>query len=427
MITDLAAYLDRSPSPFHAVQSAVELLMASGFSEVLEQQLTPRGPGRYFARRSGSLVAWSTEHEPDPARGFRVVGAHTDSPNLRLKPNPDTHSAGWQGLGVEVYGGPLLSSWLDRDLGVSGRAVLRDGTDTVTRLFALDEPLLRISQLAIHLNRELHTEGLQLNPQRHLVPHWGLGTQPGNFAGFLAEQLEVSPRDLLAWEAMTHDLTPARVIGRDRDLLASARLDNLATCHAAVRALLARCDHGLEDAAAPTPVIVLFDHEEVGSTSASGAQSTLLPGWLERIVTTRGGGREDYLRAMAGTIVASADMTHATHPNYPEKHDGLHPVRMNGGPVIKVNAQERYATDSRGAAAFAVACEQAGVARQTFVNRTDLPCGSTVGPMTAAATGATVVDVGAATLSMHSAREVCGVADHGTYIAALTAFLEPVG
>ncbi len=424
MISDLTAYLDRSPSPFHAVQSAVDLLTQAGFSEVLEREVTPRAAGRYFSRRSGSLVAWSTEHEPGPAHGFRVVGAHTDSPNLRIKPQPDTHSAGWQGLGVEVYGGPLLTSWLDRDLGLSGRAVLRDGTSTATSLFVIDEPLLRVSQLAIHLNRELHTEGLQLNPQRDLVPHWGLGTQPGDFLGFLAEHLGVPAQDVLAWEAMTHDLTPARVIGRDRDLVASARLDNLATCHAAVRALLSRCDHGVDEAA-PTPVIVLFDHEEVGSTSASGAQSTFLPGWLERIVTARGGDREDYLRAMADTIVASADMTHATHPNYPEKHDGLHPVRMNGGPVLKINAQERYATDSRGAAAFALACEQAGVPQQIFVNRTDLPCGSTVGPMTAAATGATVVDVGAATLSMHSAREVCGVADHAAYIVALTAFLEP--
>ncbi len=426
MIADLTAYLDRSPSPFHAVQSAVDLLTHAGFNECLEHEVTTRAPGRYFARRAGSLVAWSTEHEPGPSRGFRVVGAHTDSPNLRIKPHPDTLSAGWQGLGVEVYGGPLLTSWLDRDLGLSGRVVLRAGSGTTTRLFAIDEPLLRISALAIHLNRELHTEGLKLNPQRHLVPHWGLGERPGDFHGFLAEHLQVPVPDVLAWEAMTHDLTPARVIGRDSDLVAAARLDNLATCHAAVRALLAMCDHSLVTPSAPSPLIVLFDHEEVGSTSASGAQSTFLPGWLERIVTTRGGGREDYLRSMANTIIASADMTHATHPNYPEKHDALHPVRMNGGPVLKVNAQERYATDSLGAAAFMLACEQAGVPMQTFVNRTDLPCGSTVGPVTAAATGATVVDVGAATLSMHSAREVCGVADHAAYIAALSAFLGPV-
>ncbi|MGC1207275.1 MAG: M18 family aminopeptidase [Ornithinimicrobium sp.] len=428
MISDLTAYLDSSPSPFHAVQSAADLLTGVGFTECLERQETPRAPGRYFARRGGSLVAWSTEHAPGPAQGFRVVGAHTDSPNLRIKPKPDTLSAGWQGLGVEVYGGPLLHSWLDRDLGLSGRAVVRDGSRTSTQLFAIDEPLLRVSQLAIHLNRELHTEGLKLNPQRHLVPHWGLGERPADFHGFLAEHLDVSGTDLLAWEAMTHDLTPARVIGRDKDLVASARLDNQATCHAAVRALLAACEHGIdtdENPCAPTPLIVLFDHEEVGSTTASGAQSTFLPGWLERIVAACGGSHEDYLRAMACTAIASADMTHATHPNYPDKHDGLHPVRMNGGPVLKVNAQERYATDALGAAAFALACEQAGVPMQTFVNRTDLPCGSTIGPMTAAATGATVVDVGAATLSMHSAREVCGVADHAAYTAALGALLQP--
>ncbi|MGB3829169.1 MAG: M18 family aminopeptidase, partial [Ornithinimicrobium sp.] len=289
------------------------------------------------------------------------------------------------------------------------------------------EPLLRISQLAIHLNRELNTEGLTLNPQRHLVPHWGLGDRPGDFHGFLAEYLQTDKEDLLAWEAMTHDLTPARVIGRDADLVASARLDNQATCHAAVRALVAASKSDTGTALGTTPLIVLFDHEEIGSTTASGAQSTMLPAWLERIVAARGGSREDYLRAMATTVIASADMTHATHPNYLDKHDPLHPVRMNGGPVLKVNAQGRYATDALGAATFALACEQAAVPMQTFVNRADLPCGSTVGPMTAAGTGATTVDVGAATLSMHSVREVCGVADHAAYIAALGAFLAPAG
>ncbi|HKJ11781.1 MAG TPA: M18 family aminopeptidase [Ornithinimicrobium sp.] len=428
----LCAFLDASPSPFHAVATAAAQLSGSGFVEVDEADSTPTAPGRYLLRRGGSLLAWvqpgaGWSRTPDPpATTFRVVTGHTDSPNLRIKPRPDQSVAGWQGLGVEVYGGPLLSSWLDRDLGLSGRAVLRTDRGTAAQhiLFHLDDPLLRVSQLAIHLDRDSTREGLKLNPARHLAPHWGLGDEPGDFHGYLADRLGVAPQDLLAWEAMAHDLTPARRIGRDRDLVASARLDNQATCHAAVQALL-RSVPGAHDGQGPVPVVVLFDHEEVGSTTASGAQSSLLPTWLERIVLAGGGSRETYARAMAGTVVASADMAHATHPNYPERHDALHPVAMNGGPVLKVNAQARYATDAVGTAAFRLACEQAGVPLQVFVNRTDLPCGSTVGPFTAAATGASTVDVGAATLSMHSAREVCGVADHAAYVAALAAFLAP--
>jgi len=422
VIENLAAYLDASPSPFHAVETAADLLIAGGFIECAEHQATPPGPGHFFARRGGSLVAWSQPEDIPAEHPFRVVGAHTDSPNLRIKPHPDRHSHGWHSLGVEVYGGPLLTSWLDRDLGLSGRAVLRTPDGSVPTLFHIADPILRISQLAIHLNRDVSTEGVKLNPQQHLAPHWGLGAGTGNFHSYLADVLGVERGDLLAWEAMTHDLTPARVIGRDRDLLASARLDNQATCHAAIRALLESLS---TPAASPTPAVVLFDHEEVGSTTASGAGSTFLTGWLERIVAARGGSREHYQRAMATTMVASADMAHAIHPNYPERHEPSHQVQMNGGPVLKVNAQGRYASDALGAAAFALACEQAGVPMQTYVHRTDLPCGSTVGPMTAAATGATTVDVGAATLSMHSAREVCGVPDHTAYIGALAAFLAP--
>lgn len=422
MIENLAAYLDASPSPFHAVETASDLLVAGGFIECPERDPTPVGSGQFFARRGGSLVAWSQPEDVPAEHPFRVVGAHTDSPNLRIKAHPDRHSHGWQSLGVEVYGGPLLTSWLDRDLGLSGRAVLRTHDGSIPTLFHIADPILRVSQLAIHLDRDVYTEGVKLNPQQHLAPHWGLGPGTGDFHAYLADVLQVERRDLLAWEAMTHDLTPARVIGRDRDLLASARLDNQATCHAAIRALLASLD---TSAASPTPVVVLFDHEEVGSVTSSGAGSTFLTGWLERIVASRAGSREHYQRAMATTLIASADMAHAIHPNYPERHEPAHQVQMNGGPVLKVNAQGRYASDALGEAAFALACEQAGVPMQTYVHRTDLPCGSTVGPMTAASTGAITVDVGAATLSMHSAREVCGVGDHAAYIGALSAFLSP--
>ena len=426
--TGLSAFLDASPTPFHACATAGALLTDAGFRQLSETDGWPAEPGEYFLVRGGSLIAWRTSDAARPATPFRVIGAHTDSPNLRIKPNPDLASAGWQQLGVEVYGGPLLTTWTDRDLGLSGRIALRD-PDAVagsrTQLIAVDEPLLRVSQLAIHLNRGVNTDGLVLNPQQHLAPHWGIGAQPGNLRQFLADRLDVPPDAVLGWDLMAHDITPARRIGADRALLASARLDNQATCYAGVQALIRAGD---EHGGRPhRQLLALFDHEEVGSVSERGAQSTLLSTTLERIVLAAGGGREDLLRALAGTVVASGDMAHATHPNYPEKHEPNHRIAMNGGPVLKINNQLKYATDSVGAAAFELACAQAGVPVQRFVVRSDLPCGSTVGPITSALTGATTVDFGAPTLSMHSIREICGVADQVMYADALTAFLTPAG
>jgi aspartyl aminopeptidase len=415
----LCAFLDASPTPFHACASAAALLDDAGFRRLDERDRWPGTSGACYLIRGGSLIAWHTGDDPDPAAPFRIVGAHTDSPGLRIKPNPDLVSQGWQQLGVEVYGGPLLASWVDRDLGLAGRVAVRDGTDTGTRLLQVDEPLLRVSELAIHLNRGVNADGLVLNPQLHLAPHWGLGDRPGDLRAFLADRLAVARADVLGWDLMAHDLTPARRIGLDRALIASARLDNQATCYAGVRALIR---------AGRTPhrtLLALFDHEEVGSVSERGAQSTLLATTVERIVLAAGGGREDLLRALAGTVIASGDMAHATHPNYPDRHEPNHRIAMNGGPVLKINNQLRYATDAVGAAAFELACAQAGVPVQRFVVRSDLPCGSTVGPITSALTGATTVDFGAPTLSMHSVRELCGVADQLMYADALTAFLAP--
>jgi aspartyl aminopeptidase len=278
-----------------------------------------------------------------------------------------------------------------------------------------------VAQLAVHLDRGAN-EGLALNPQEHLTPLWGVSTEPGDFRGYLAAAVGVDAADVLSWDVMTHDLQPSRRIGRDRDLVSAPRLDNLATSYAGVRALIDAVD-GLGRAS--VPVLVLFDHEEAGSQSERGAMSTLLPSVLERIVISAGGGREDFHRSLAGTVIASGDMAHATHPNYPEKHEPQHQIAINGGPVLKTNVKLRYATDSVGAAAFIMACDQADVPVQHFVSRNDLPCGSTVGPMTAALTGATTVDFGAPMLSMHSARELCGAKDPAMYAGALAAFLAP--
>ena len=434
--TGLCTFVDASPSPFHACAEAGQRLAAAGFTLLAETDAFPTERGRHYLIRGGSLIAWSSEAAGGPATPFRVVGAHTDSPNLRIKPQPDLARAGWQLLGIEFYGGPLFNSWLDRDLGLSGRVAVRGDRGVQTRLVTIDEPVLRVAQLAVHLDRGAN-EGLALNPQRHLTPLWGISTEPGDFRGYLADAVGVNAADVLSWDVMTHDLQPSRRIGRELDLIAAPRLDNLVTSYAGVRALIDAAE-AMASGSRPgasvmsespskssIPVLVLFDHEEVGSQSERGAMSTLLPSVLERVVISAGGGREDFHRALAGTVVASGDMAHATHPNYPEKHEPQHQIAVNGGPVLKSNVKLRYATDSVGAAAFITACGQAEVPVQHFVSRNDMPCGSTVGPMTAALVGATTVDFGAPMLSMHSARELCGAKDPAMYAGALAAFLNP--
>lgn len=418
---DLCALVDVSPSPFHLCEEVARRLGAAGFVPVAEVDPWPSEPGRYFVVRGGSVVAWSTEAATGPHTAFRVVGGHTDSPNLRVKQHPDRTSAGWETVALQPYGGPLLNSWLNRELGLSGRVTVRRDGRAVPMLLRIDEPVLTVAQLAIHLSED--RKGVALDPQRHLDGVYGVG-EGADLLADVAARLEVEPDALLGWELMTHDLAPSRVFGRQDDLLAAPRLDNQTTCWAGTTALLAAVE---EPADAVIPLLVLFDHEEVGSTSDRGAESELLITVLERIVLAAGGTRDDYHRAVAASVVASGDMAHATHPNYAERHEPYHRITPNGGPVLKVHPNLRYATDAAGTAEMALACEQAGVPLQRYEHRADLPCGSTVGPMTAARTGITTVDVGAPQLAMHSARELMGAADPGMYADALTAFLAPVG
>jgi len=420
---DLIAYLTQSPSPYHAVASAAERLEAAGFRRMEETDAWDgdTGAGRYVVR-GGALIAWYVPRGATAATPFRIVGAHTDSPNLRIKPAPDTGSAGWRQLAVEIYGGVPLNTWLDRDLGVSGRLALRDGS---ARLVQIDEPLLRVPQLAIHLDRSVN-DGLKLDRQRHVMPIWGLGKpQEGEFIAFVAERAGVAAADVLGWDLMLHDLQPPSYLGRDRELLAAPRLDNLLSVHAATAALTAVAEQAGDAGELPyIPVLAAFDHEENGSTSDTGAQGPLLGTVLERTVAARGGGLEDRARALAGTVCLSSDMGHAVHPNYSERHDPDHHPLPNGGPILKVNVNQRYATDSAGRAVFAAACERAGVPWQTFVSNNAMPCGTTIGPLTAARLGVATVDCGIAALSMHSARELCGADDPFLLASAIAAFLE---
>ena len=419
---DLIQFIDASPSPYHAAAEALRRLTGAGFTEVAQAEAWPSGPGRYVVAEGGSLFAWIVPAGAAPGTGFRLLGAHTDSPTLRVKPRPDTGRAGVRQLGVEVYGGPLLNSWLDRDLGLAGRVVVRAPEGPQVRLVRVHRPLLRVPQLAIHLDPGVR-DGLKLDAQQHVVPIWALGDpDPGGFARFLAKELAVSPEDVMSHDVVTYDVCGGTLAGADEEFVSSGRQDDLACSHASVTAL---CDVAEEPAAQHVSAIVLFDNEEIGSQSATGARGAWLGRQMERSVLARGGGRDDFLRAVAESLHVSADMTHATHPNYTDRHEPGHWVALGGGPVVKVSANVFYSTTAPTHAAFLLAAEQAGVPVQYFVNRSGVRSGSTIGPIVAAGLAMPTVDVGNPTLAMHSARELTGTADGAMMVAAMKAFLTP--
>ena len=400
---DLRAFLDASPSPFHAAAEVARRLKAIGSIAVAEDS-QPAGDAirRGHVVVDGAVVAWVSAAEGAP-KSFEIAGAHTDSPCLRLRPRPDAEVEGWHLLGVEVYGGILNNSWLDRDLGIAGRVVDREGRST---LVDVREPIARVPQLAVHLDRAVN-DGLVLDRERHLRPVWATGGSVSGFTDWLAERIGLEPQ---WWELGLLDVQPATVLGADRSLLASGRLDNLVSCWAATDALVSAAPRSGSIA-----VMVLNDHEEVGSASATGAAGPL----LERVLTRLTAAHLDdptqasavMADALARSICVSADNAHAIHPNYPERHERSHAPLVNRGPAVKVNVNQRYATSATSAARFTAACESAGVPWQVFTSRNDVPCGSTIGPITATRLGIDTVDVGVPQLSMHSARELCGVDD----------------
>ncbi|MFF9058991.1 M18 family aminopeptidase [Streptomyces sp. NPDC101213] len=418
---DLMSFLTASPTPYHAVATAAERLEKAGFRQVAETDAWEGTSGGKYVLRGGAIVAWYVPEGAAPHTPFRIIGAHTDSPNLRVKPLPDTGAHGWRQVAVEIYGGPLLNSWLDRDLGLAGRLTLRDGS---THLVDIGRPLLRVPQLAIHLDRAVNTDGLKLDKQRHLQPVWGLGgdVRDGDLIAFLEEESGLAAGEVTGWDLMVHSVEPPAYLGRDEELLAGPRMDNLLSVHAGTAALAAVATSGAD--LPYIPVLAAFDHEENGSQSDTGADGPLLGTVLERSAFARGGSYEDRARAFAGTVCLSSDTGHAVHPNYAERHDPTHHPRVNGGPILKVNVNNRYATDGSGRAVFAAACEKAGVPFQSFVSNNSMPCGTTIGPITAARHGIRTVDIGVAILSMHSARELSGADDPYLLANALVAFLE---
>ena len=439
-VADLLSFIDQSPTPYHAVATTCERLEAEGYESLEEADVWALSPGdrRYVVRAGGSVAAFEVGSQPASEAGFRIVGAHTDSPNLRIKPEADVRTLGYHQLAVEPYGGVLLHTWMDRDLSLAGRVTLRSGKGTRTVLVDFARPLLRVPNLAIHLFREIRTEGLKVNAQRHMAPLLGLGDSQDLDALLRAEiasgnakggakggAKKIKKGDVLAYDLMAYDLQPSIRSGADGEFIHAARLDNLASSHAGLSALL---DAGRTGKSAATRMVILYDHEEVGSRSTQGAGGTFLSDLISRIATaTEARGKnadssQSLARAVSQSWLISADMAHAVHPNYADRHEPGHRPLIGAGPVIKTNSNQAYATDAESAGYFASLCSQVDVTPQNFVTRSDLGCGSTIGPISAARVGIRTVDVGNPMLSMHSIREMAGAEDVQPMIDVLGAF-----
>jgi aspartyl aminopeptidase len=400
---DLADFVAASPSSYHAAAEVARRLEATGFRRLEEGEAWEiSSGGRYVVVRDGAAIAWTVPADATAITPAHILGAHTDSPGFKLKPQPTTGSSGWLQAAVEVYGGPLLNSWLDRELRLAGRLALSDGRVVLADTGAL----LRLPQLAVHLDREANT-GLALDKQFQTQPVWGLGDPTQNdILAELAASAGVSASDIRGYDVVIADSARGAVFGKDDAFFASGRLDDLASVHAGVVALAA---HQTESG--PVAVLAAFDHEELGSGSRSGAAGPFLEDVLERVYAGLGADSSARRRAYSSSWCLSSDVGHSVHPNYAAKHDPVvHPV-LGSGPILKLNANQRYATDAIGGAAWSAWCDAAGVHAQEFVSNNNVPCGSTIGPITATRLGIRTVDVGIPILSMHSARELAGVSD----------------
>jgi aspartyl aminopeptidase len=417
-VADLGAFVAASPSSYHAAAEAARRAEAAGFTRLAEDAAwaVTRG-GRYVVVRDGSVIAFTVPDAAGPTTALTIVGTHTDSTGFKLKPRSTTHGAGgWWQAGVEVYGAPLLNSWLDRELELAGRIVTLDGAEHLVRT----GPMLRIPQLAIHLDRGVNDNGLTLDKQRHTQPVWGLGDrESADVLAALAADVGVDPATIGGYDVVLADTQPGRAFGAGQALYASGRLDNLLSTHAGLTALLGRVSTG----STSIQMFAAFDHEEIGSASRSGAAGPFLEEVLVRISTALGATAEQRAQAYAASLHVSSDVGHAVHPNYAERHDPANQPVAGGGPILKINANQRYATDAHGAAAWAAACRDAGVPTQEFVSNNVLPCGSTIGPISATRLGIRTVDVGVPILSMHSVRELTAVVDPWYLARAMAAVL----
>lgn len=410
VIHDLMNFLDASPTAWHAVETVQQRLIEAGFSKLTEGEAWSIQPGqRYVIERNGSSLCAFITPKKLPKR-LRLLASHTDSPSLKLKPNGEFYKHQSVLLSVEVYGAPLLSSWLNRDLGIAGRVIYQTPKgQTKEALVRLDRYPVTIPQLAIHLDREVNEKGLQLNKQEHLHAFAGLESslKKNNFLETaLKEKIECAK--LIAHDLFLYPLEKPRLMGLGDSLLASYRIDSLASVQAALTAFL----HHPESLEDEIKMIIFWDNEEVGSQSAQGAASPFFSQTLERIFGGYQGTREDYFRLLSRSTCISIDLAHALHPNHADKHDPQHQPFLGGGVVLKTNAQQKYATNARSLFPVQFCADQLKLRLQPFASRNDIPCGTTIGPLHAFQTGIPTVDIGCGQLSMHSCRELMSCHDH---------------
>lgn len=408
---DVISFVKASLTSYHAAAELCRRLDEAGFTRLDETEPWSQTLGRHYVVRDGAVVAWQTPDAISDRTAFRVVGSHTDSPSFKLKPHATVTNHGWQQVGMEVYGGGLLNSWLDRDLGLAGRLVTRDGRSHLVRT----GPILRISQLAPHLDRSVN-DTLHLDRQRHLMPILSVSNPDLDVEDLLCEAAGIDRADLGFHDILAYPTESPAVIGPRGEFLASSRMDNLSSVHSSIAAMVEAAPG--DDIA----VMACFDHEEVGSATRSGACGPLLEDILVRIADGLGRDGDSYRAMLARSSCVSSDAGHGVHPNYVEKFDPANHPLLNGGPLLKINANQRYATDGVGAVLWARACAAAGVPTQDFVSNNSVPCGSTIGPLTATRLGILTVDVGVPLMSMHSTRELAGVADLSHLSAALRAY-----
>ena len=427
MIDNLLKFLDASPVNYLAVATMEEMLSAAGFKKLDPAKpiaALQSGDQFYVTKNDSSLYAFRLGRKSLAESGFKIICAHCDSPTFRIKPNPEMLKEGnVLQLNTEVYGGAILSTWFDRPLSLAGRVILKSANTLhpETRLLHIKRPLLQIPNLAIHFNRQVN-DGVKLSKQKDMIPVMGIlkdKLEKDNILlNLIASELNVAAGEILDFDLYLYDTTPACTFGLDNEFISSGRLDDLSMVSAAIDALLAT---GMSD---QTQIVAIFDNEETGSGTKQGAGSPFLASVIERIVLAQGDSQDGFYRAIEQSFMVSADNAHAWHPNYAEKFDPTnHPV-MGGGPAIKINAAQKYATDADGAAVFAEICRLAGVPSQRFVNHSDIAGGSTLGNILTGTLPMRGVDMGAAIWAMHSVRETGSVADHLYTVKAFTKFFE---
>ncbi|KYH29153.1 MULTISPECIES: M18 family aminopeptidase [Clostridium] len=411
---ELIDFIYESPTAFHAVENVKNTLEQNGFKQLKEEEKwkLEKGKKYFMIKNHSALIAFTVGNEKIEENGFRIIGAHTDSPSFRVKPNPEmTSENSYIKLNTEVYGGPILNTWFDRPLSLAGRVIIKGKNilNPKVKLLNIKKPVMIIPNLAIHMNRKVN-EGIELNKQVDTLPILGLINEKfekdNYLAKVIADELKVDYKDILDFDLFLYEYEKGSIIGINNEFISSSRLDDLEAVHGGVHALI-----NAENPVS-TNVLVCFDNEEVGSATKQGADSEMLSNVLERIVLSLDGNRDDFFRVLAKSFMISADAAHAVHPNKGQKSDPTNRPFINKGPAVKIAASQSYTSDSYSTSIFVSLCEKAGVPVQKFVNRSDERGGSTIGPISSTHINIPSVDIGTPMLAMHSIRELCGVMDH---------------